>query len=388
MGIIYTLLVISMGDKSNKIKVLYTIPNFDTAGSGKALLKVAQRLDRDRFEPEICCMHDRGAFFKEVQSSGIPVHLFPYTAEMGNRLNGLRQVWRISRFFKSLRPDIIHSFHYAPDYSEPLAARLAGIKWVYTKKNMSWGGSSKNGWRLRSCLADGIIAQNTDMIKDFFGGWKNVVLISRGVDEVEFHPGPPPDAVNNALDLSSDNRLIVCVANLVPVKGVEVLLDAFSAIIQYYPQSRLAIIGDDCSEYAKMLKVKALEIGSGQIYFIGKVLNVVDYLRAADIFVLPTLNKGRQEGSPVSLLEAMACGKVVLASNVAGIRDQLNEVSDLLFEPGNSKELAEKICTILNLSKQEIDSLGKRLITTVHEKLSLNREVRAHESFYIDINKK
>ena len=52
-------------------KILYTIPNFDTAGSGKALINIANRLDRSRFEPHICCSHDRGIFFKEVIASGI-----------------------------------------------------------------------------------------------------------------------------------------------------------------------------------------------------------------------------------------------------------------------------------------------------------------------------
>lgn len=58
-----------------KIRVLLTIPNFDTAGSGKALLNIALALDKDRFEPHILCRHDRGEFFEVVKESGIPVHV-------------------------------------------------------------------------------------------------------------------------------------------------------------------------------------------------------------------------------------------------------------------------------------------------------------------------
>ena len=138
-------------------KILYTIPNFDTAGSGKALLNIANRLDRSRFAPHICCGHDRGIFFKEVIASGIPVYFHQTTLDMIPRLKGLISCIKLARYFRSLKVDLIHSFHYGPDYSEPLAARLAGIPWVYTKKNMNWGGKSKNGWKMRTALASYIL---------------------------------------------------------------------------------------------------------------------------------------------------------------------------------------------------------------------------------------
>ena len=177
-----------MAQKLRKIKILFSIPNFDTAGSGKALLKVAQGLDKERFIPEILCMHDKGAFFNTVKESGIKVHIYQYTTQMKPYVRGLKEVFKISRFFKSIYPDMIHSFHYAPDYSEPLAARLAGIKWIYTKKNMNWGGSSANGWKLRSWLANHILVQNKDMISEFFPNSRKISLVPRGVDTKEFYP--------------------------------------------------------------------------------------------------------------------------------------------------------------------------------------------------------
>ena len=112
-----------MAQKSKRIKILFTIPNFDTAGSGKALLKVALSLNKNLFVPEILCMHDRGDFFKVVKKSGVKVHLFKYTTQMKPYINGLLKTYKISRLLKNIKPDIIHSFHYAPDYSEPLAAK-------------------------------------------------------------------------------------------------------------------------------------------------------------------------------------------------------------------------------------------------------------------------
>ena len=363
------------------IKILYTIPNFDTAGSGKALLKIATRLDPERFESHICCMHDRGAFFKVVRASGIPVHLFPYTADMSRRLRGLVHVVRTARFFRQIRPDIIHSFHYAPDYSEALATLLAGVKWVYTKKNMNWGGASRNGWWLRSWMAHGIVAQNTDMLRDFFPGWKKVKLIPRGVDLDEFRPNG-----EMVYPLPREYRWIVCVANLVPVKGVETLLEAFHRVADQYPDWRLAIVGDDRSDYAAQLKMTFAElVQTQQAVFTGKVLNVKDYLRQADLFVLPTLNKGRKEGSPVSLLEAMATGLPVLASAVPGIRDQLAHFPELLFEAGNVEVLTKKLATWLERDDATRRRMGQALRREAEARFSIEREVRDHEEFYLSL---
>ena len=117
-----------------KIKILFTIPNFDTAGSGKALLNVAKNLDKSIFEPHICCFHTRGKFFKVVADSGIPIHIKTTSHQMIPRLRGIKESYILAKFFKDLNIDIIHSFHYSDDYSEALAAKFARIPWVYTKK--------------------------------------------------------------------------------------------------------------------------------------------------------------------------------------------------------------------------------------------------------------
>lgn len=372
-----------MGRTQKRLRILYTIPNFDTAGSGKALLKIATRLDPLRFEPQICCMHDRGAFFQVVRDSGIPIHIFPYTANMSHRLKGLAHVARTARFFRKIQPDIIHSFHYAADYSEALAGRLAGAKWVYTKKNMNWGGASKNGWRLRSWLANGIVAQNTDMLCDFFPGWKKVKLISRGVDLEEFKPD-----VKGEYPLPNTHRWVVCVANLVPIKGVHILLEAFQNLIDKYPGWQLAIVGDDRNEYARQLKENYERlVEDGKVVFTGKVLNVKDYLQQAEMFVLPTLNKGRRkgEGSPVSLLEAMASGLPVLASDISGIRDQLAYFPELMFESGNVKALAQKLSFWMEKDDAQRRDMGMVLRREVETRFSIDREVQDHEEFYLSL---
>ena len=363
---------------SNPIKILYTIPNFETAGSGKALLNIAVGLDKSRFEPHIMCMHDRGEFFETVRRSGVPFHIFPYVTKMRPILKGLLGCWKKRRKFKEIGPDIVHSFHYSADYSEALAVRMSATKWVFSKKNMNWGGSSKNAWLLRSRLANRIIIQNTDMAEKFYPNSRKTRLIPRGVDTAKYDPGPR-DSFKQ-----SERSTITCVANLVPVKGVEVLLEAFRILEPDHPNWELKIVGDDTSEYGKELKDRFSKlIGSGSIRFTGRVLDVVSELASSDIFVLSTLGKG--EGSPVSLLEAMSMGLPVLGSKIPGIKDQLSKFEDeFMFTPGNSSELAQKLERLMNLSHDERRSIGNKLRDYCIAEWDISREVRRHENFYLE----
>ena len=375
--------------RSKKIKILYTIPNFDTAGSGKALLKVALGLNKELFEPHICCLHEKGAFFKEVENSGIPVHVFQYTVKMKPYIKGLISCFKISRKFREINPDIIHSFHYASDYSEPLAARLAGIKWVYTKKNMNWGGASKNGWLLRSKLATHILAQNTDMISTFFPKYKNVDLVPRGVDVKEFFP---LDVKNNQgfkkYGIVENDRLIICVANLVPIKGVDVLIKAFTKLSPNFKNWKLIIVGDYNNDYGKsLLKLVAKQVNKTNIIFSGKVFNVNDFLNRSELFVLPTLNKGRKEGSPVAILEAMACGLNVIGSKIPGIKDQLKGFEDHLFKAGDEDDLGIKLRQFMLLQSIENHDIGKNFRYHVKDNYSLNHEVKKTENVYLNLMK-
>lgn len=369
------------------IKVLYTIPNFDTAGSGKALLNIAVRLDKSRFVAEILCKHDRGAFFETVRSSGLKVHVFDYETAMRPVWKVLTGCWKVSARLRSMRPDVIHSFHYSADYSEALASRMAGIPWVYTKKNMGWHGPSLNSWKMRTRLSRHVLVQNTDMF-GFFAGFpgEKFTLVPRGVDTSEFLPvhGQVEKRLKRvALGLDGDARHIVCVANLVPVKGVEVLIKAFAILAENLPGWNLAVVGENDSDYGRSLQSLAAQMGlEGLVLFTGKKQNVRDYLNASDVFVLPTLDEGRREGSPVSMLEAISSGLLVFGSRVAGIKDQLADFPEHLFNPGDEADLSGKLAWAMGMGDDERAAVALSVREAVMSRFNIDVEVRRHEEVY------
>ena len=110
--------------------------------------------------------HTRGAFFKEVEKLGVPIHVFDYETNYQPFWSFPFRLLKVVRFFKSLDIDIIHSWHWSSDFSEALAAKLAGIKFVYTKKAMGWGNKA---WIWKSKLSVlKVIAINKDMMTRIF----------------------------------------------------------------------------------------------------------------------------------------------------------------------------------------------------------------------------
>ena len=370
------------------IKILFTIPNFDTAGSGKALLHVAKRLDPDLFEVHIACMHSKGSFFKTVKKSGIQIHILNYTTPMKPYIKGLKACYQISKKLKAIGPDIIHSFHYSADYSEPLAAKMAGIKWVYTKKNMNWGGASKNGWKLRTFLATAIAAQNTDMIKTFFKDSNKVVVIPRGVDVEAFRPLLKNEALAKEWQIEPNHRILMCVANLVPIKGIEILLQAFQKVNKQCEEWKLMIVGDANNPYGQDMKVLATELGlKEKVSFCGKQNSIQDYLSLAEIVVLPTLDEGRKEGSPVALLEAMASAKNVLGSNISGIKDQLQPFPEHLVVAGDLEAWSSALVTCCSNTKEMNKIIGEKFRSYVSKKFQIQTEVKRSQELYLRLMK-
>ena len=359
----------------NKIKILYTIPNFKTAGSGKVVYDLVKGLDKNKFAPEICCSHSEGDFFKEVQKLNVPIHIFKSTTEIKPYYNFLFRIFIIARFFKTNKFDIIHSWHWSSDISEPLAAKLAGIKWVYTKKAMSWG--SPKRWRLRSRLSSKIIVLNKDMIPRYFNELKSkTILIHLGVDIDSYKPQRKLYSTPLGHKFTKNDFIIVTVANLVPIKGIEYLIAAVDSIKD--KNIKLLIVGNNNNDYGKSL-IK--QNTNSNIIFIDKQLNVKPYHAVADLFVIPTSTSW--EGLPVAPIEAMSSQRIVLGSNVEGVREVLANFNDFMFPAKDVTRICDKIKWIQSLSANEKENYELQMRQEVEKHFTLRKCLKLHEEFYL-----
>lgn len=363
------------------IRILYTIPNFITAGSGGAMLNIISRLDRRVFEPAVCVLKRGGKLDRAVEEMGIPLLEAPFLVGARPYATLPVRAWRAAQVFRPYRFDLWHSFHYGDDYTEPLIAYLAGAKaWVYTKKNMNWRGRA---WKVRSFLARAIAAQNTDMLEQFFASRRFRIktwLVPPGVDNRKYRPrGEARLEMRRKLGTPAGFRVVLAVGHVLPVKGHDLLLDAVRGMegIEVWIAGSMA-----GGEYCERLRGMAASDGlAGTVHFLGAVEDVAALHEEADVFVHPS----RQEGCPVALLEAMASGMACIATDVAGCRDVIEDGrSGLLVRALDAEALRAAIERVLSddeLRRRIADGARRR----IEERYSIEREVAQHEEMYLRV---
>lgn len=363
--------------------ILFTIPNFITAGSGRAMLNIIERLDREQFAPAVCVLKRGGRLDGEVERMGVPLLDYPFTIPARPYRSLPLRAWRAARPFRPYRFSLWHSFHYSDDYTEPLIARMAGARaWIYTKKNMNW---HRRSWYIRTLLAKRVVAQNSDMLKGFFRSntlRHKTRLIARGIDATRFAPrvsGARP--VRSMLGISDSATVIGCVAHLVPVKGHPTLIEAVARL----PLVHLLIAGRPADAvYAAELRRMTTELGVSEcVHFLDDVADIATFWAEADIAVLPTRSRG--EGCPVALLEAMSCGRACVATDIPGSRDLIeHERSGIIVPPEDVGALTAALERLI-VSAELRHNLGCAGRQRVLEHFTIEREVAAHEALYSEL---
>lgn len=189
---------------------------------------------------------------------------------------------------------------------------------------------------------DALVTLNAEMeteLRTYGLGHIPTHRIPNGVDLGTYCPADPAEraAMRRGLGVVEDQVVAVYAGRLTTQKRVDLLLHGWAALSRpHHPPALLLILGDGPQAAALLTLARELRV-SGGVRFLGAVEEVAPFLRAADLFVLPS----RAEGMSNGLLEAMACGLPVVASDVGGSRDLLGQdEGGRLVPPGNANALA------------------------------------------------
>lgn len=364
-----------------KIRILFAIPNFLTAGSGREMFNIVERLDKQIFEPYVAVQQSGGNLYDEIVKKGYPVLVSDFMIDerrsMYHKIAGARN---LSRFFRDYKFDIWQSFNWSSDFTEALVARWAGAQYVYVKKNMNW---HRRAWKVKSLLSAAIVARNTTLIQKYFSGnlfAGKTFYVPGGVQVRNLTPSSHP-GFRVKIGIPAGATLISCIAQLVRVKDQATLILAASKFDNCY----VVLAGAERDKvYAQELKeLVARNSLNNRVFFIGPIDNVYDLLVESDMFVLPTTSRnGHEEGCPVALLEAMSAGVPCIASNVAGSRDLIDhEECGFLFPPENIDALTQCIRKYIDQPQ-----LAKKLAAVarrkVEDKYTLELEADRFASMY------
>jgi glycosyltransferase involved in cell wall biosynthesis len=359
--------------------ILFTIPNFITAGSGRAMLNIIERLNRKEFAPVVCVIRKGGDLDREVERLGIPLIEASFTVPARPYHSLPLRAWKAARVFRPYRFALWHSFHYSDDYTEPIIARMAGAKcWIYTKKNMGWG---SRAWRLRSYLARSIVTQNHEMLKEFFPNQEQKVrLIPRGVDVSKFKANGTKPNLRSEWRFPEGTIVVGHVGQLVPVKNHPHLLRALAKT-----QSGVGLVmaGDflDAS-YTAELKALAIELRvEDRVRFLGKVRDIPALLSALDIFAFCS----HKESCPVALLEAMAHGLPCVVTDIPAMSDIHIPGQTALVVPKDDVTAFAAALDELALDQGQRRRLGDTARKQIEERFTIERESSDHQRLYLEL---
>ncbi|WP_276133187.1 glycosyltransferase family 4 protein [Polluticoccus soli] len=368
-----------------KVRILFTIPNFLTAGSGREMFNIVERLDKNIFEPIIAVNQVGGALYDEILNRGYPIISEKFCVdEHKPKFNKVISAVLLAKKFKRYNFQIWQSFNWSSDYTEALVARFSGARYIYVKKNMNW---DRQAWKIKSILSTAIVARNTDLTNGPLNKrrFRHKTFFVPGGISADFWSSPSYDW-RLRFNIPADATLVSCIAQLVKVKDQATLIRAVNEIDNVY----LILAGAErdvayTNSLRQLIAEKQLE---ERVFFAGSVGNVSELLQASDIFVLPTTNAdGHEEGCPVALLEAMAAGVPCIVSDVAGSRDLARpRQTGLLFAPGQVAELAE--CIKYYMENPDVASAiasnGKEMVKAHY---TLEKEAEGFSNMYKKIMK-
>lgn len=352
-----------------RLRVAHVSLTLKTGGLERILADFARLHDRSSYEMEFIALRQTGRFADEIRSQGCPVHAL----NSKNRWSDVRQ---LRALFSERGIDVVHTHNTYPHLYATVAARLAGVPVVLQTRHGQRAGhglKSRLLYRAATQLADRVVAVSDDaaglcLNVDRLPAAK-VQRIWNGIDADQFswqQPASAPHAIS--------------VARLSAEKDFPTLLRAVAIVREAVPAFRLTIVGDGAERASLEDLTKSLGI-TDSVCFAGEQANVPRFLAESAFFVTSTLT----EGISLTLLEAMAVGRAIVATAVGGNPEVVDAgKTGLLVPPASPHELADALLAMCR-QPQRWEEWGRAGRDRVLTHFTANRMVADYERLYDDL---
>ncbi len=342
-------------------------------GTERQLTEIARSLDRTLFEPHVGCLHSAGLRGTEIESAGVPIVRFPVKSLYHpSTITAGREM---GRYLRNHGIQLVHTFDVPMNLFGVPAARVYRAPVVLSSQRAFRDLTShihRRLLRLTDRLVDGIVV-NCEAIRQHLLTEERVPearihVCYNGIDTTEFQPG---------VRSHSGPVTIGVVCALRPEKGLPALMRAFAQIHREDPEPRLLIVGSG-PMLAQLQELRGT-LGIGDCCHFEPATNQVsDWLRQLDIFVLPSLSEALSN----SLMEAMACGCAVVASEVGGNVELVEPgVTGLLFPPNEVDKLALNLRKLIQNKPLRLE-LAANAARFIHHGFSLETSGRRMSEIY------
>jgi glycosyltransferase involved in cell wall biosynthesis len=368
------------------IRILTVIDDLRAAGAQRVVAEEVLAFTPDRVQFDVVTLADSPgtSLAPELARRGIRIWRLP-----GRGLVDPRRLGRLTRVIRRTRPDLVHSQLEYANILGPLAARLAGRPTVASLQNVAVHQDKAatlkrllEGVVLRALAARVIVVASSaveESSRNFHLPKHALVAIPNAIDlrRTRLPDGFDRAAKRQQLGLGARGPLICTVARLHPDKGHRFLFQAAERLTEQYPEAVFALVGRGDEEQELRAQASA-SAAAERIQFLGERSDVPEILASSDLFVLPSLN----EGLSIAMLEAMAVGVPVVATDVGGASDILiTGQTGWLVPSGDPTALADAIGDALS-HPERARAYAERARAMVETDFSIETHARRLEALY------
>lgn len=346
----------------SKWRVLQMIRSLDVAGAEKYGIELARSLPRDRFDIQICAFfetHTENEIYWRNLLNAEKIDVVSFadintSRRIQNYISGYK---KLSKFVQKNHVDLIHS-HFSMGTVMGILLKDAGfaqylVRTAHGLSQYEWSPrwySKPWRWLLFQLVYPAKLDGETGVSETVASELQEPHRLSRCVRRPRMiHNGISAEFIQAARAVpknreDSEYLHIGSIGRLTEQKGFIYLIQAMPSLLSSFPKLKLEILGEGELKDTLLAEIETLGL-QDSVKILGKQSDVIPFLKRLDLFVLPSL----WEGLPTVVLESMACGTPVLATDIPGTRELINhEVNGWLVEPANPTALAAGIKQLLD----------------------------------------
>lgn len=357
------------------MKVAHLIVGGEIAGGQIICRRIIHEL-KQRGDNALVVSPNEGEFTRTISQEAVPVFFIPF-----EKTYHFKNAVEFSKLLKEQNVDLVHTHGMvSSNVQARIGARIAGVPVLshihisnYFRDNPWIQIYQKSFDNLTAYLCDEIITISNSTKQDLIlqGNPRGrISVIHNGIDADQCRVSKKRDDVLKEFGLNASVRLIGTVGRLCPVKGQREFIWAAREITAQFPDIRFIIVGKDIEAggmYEQALKELADQLGlADKIIFTGFRSDVYDLMNAFEFFVLPS----RNEGLPVTILEAMALKKAVVASRVGGVSEIVIDGETGYVVPPNNVPVLVRALTNMIQHPEKTKQMGEAGYKRVKEHFS------------------
>lgn len=375
---------------SQKISIVYLLDKLAFGGTPLQVLELALHLDDKKFQRQFVVLAQLEPELEQrLKQHGIASHLIGRGHWV--EWQAWRELQKLYRTFKHLRPDIIHAFLPTSNVLGALLGKCAGVP-VRISSHRDLGGfdgagiTRVNAWvdrKWAQCVTANSAAVQQAVLARTALPAEKVRVLYNGVDVDKIKRANRGSAKRNELGFAQEALLFAIVANIRAAKGHRDALAAFLQIAPRFPHAHLLLCGYvvDTEIFEELQRMVVAARAESQVHFMDSRKDIPEIMHVIDVLLAPS----HSEGFSNAILEAMTAGKPVVASAVGGNCEQIvHDQTGYLFPRGEEHTLA-RLLEGLAASPSKRKHMGAAAAARIDEMFSVQAMTAAHEKLYEEL---